>query len=109
MLLAGFMLGKFALKDLFSGIRPYYLTAIRMVGIPALLGVVMYLCGLRGTLLFWPLVFACLPLGLNLVVYPESNGFEKEAGENAKLCFVSYVLALVVLPCIFVVLTKICM
>lgn len=107
MLLAGFMLGKFSLKQLFSGIRPYYLTAIRMIGIPAAFGVVMYLCGLRGSLLFWPLVFSCLPLGLNLVVYPESNGFEKEAGDNAKLCFISYVLALVVLPCLFAVLTKI--
>ena len=43
----------------------------------------------------------CLP-------YAESNGFEKEAGDNAKLCFISYVLALAVLPCLFAVLTKIC-
>ena len=107
MLLAGFMLGKFPLKKLFSGIRPYYLTAIRMLGIPVAFGAVMYLCGLRGNLLFWPLVFACLPLGLNLVVYAESSGFEKEAGDNAKLCFISYVLALVVLPCLFAVMTRI--
>lgn len=108
MLLAGFMLGKFPLKKLFSGFRPYYLTAIRMIGIPVAFGAVLYLCGLRGNLLFWPLIFSCLPLGLNLVVYPESNGFEKEAGDNAKLCFISYVLALVVLPCLFAVMTKIC-
>jgi len=108
MLLAGFMLGKFPLKKLFSGIRPYYLSLIRMMGIPVVFGGVMYLCGLRGQFLFWPLVFACLPLGLNLVVYPESNGFEKEAGDNAKLCFISYILSLAVLPCIFAVLTKIC-
>ena len=108
MLLAGFMLGKFPLKKLFSGIRPYYLSLIRMVGIPAVFGGVMYLCGLRENLLFWPLVFACLPLGLNLVVYPESNGYEKEAGDNAKLCFLSYLMSLAVLPCIFAVLTKNC-
>ena len=108
MLLAGFMLGKFPLKKLFSGFRPYYLTAIRMIGIPAVLGVAMYGIGLRGSMLFWPLVFSCMPMGMNLVVYPESNGFEKEAGENAKLCFISCVLALVVLPCLFAVITKIC-
>ncbi len=106
MLLAGFMLGKFSLKQLFSGLRPYLLTAIRMLGIPAVLGVVMFLCGVRGDYLFWPLTFACLPLGLNLVVYPESLGYEKEAADNAKLCFISYVLALVVLPCVFALLTK---
>lgn len=108
MLLAGFMLGKFPLKKLFSGFRPYYLTAIRMIGIPAVFGVVLYLIGLRGSLLFWPLIFSCLPLGLNLVVYPESNGFEKEAGDNAKLCFISCVLALAVLPCLFAVMTRLC-
>jgi predicted permease len=108
MLLAGFMLGKFPLKQLFSGIRPYLLTAIRTLGIPAVFGVALFLCGIRGDYLFWPLIFACMPLGLNLVVYPESLGYEKEAGDNAKLCFVSYVLALVVLPCVFSLLTHIC-
>ena len=72
-------------------------------------GVIMYLCGIRNLYLFLPLVYLCLPLGLNLVVYPESCGYEKEAGDNAKLCFISYVLALVVLPCIFALLTKLCM
>lgn len=108
MLLAGFMLGKFPLKQLFSGVRPYTLTAIRMLGIPATLGIVLYLLGVRGDYLFWPLVFACLPLGLNLVVYPESLGYEKEAADNAKLCFVSYVLSLAVLPCLFALLQYIC-
>ena len=108
MLLGGFMLGKFPLKQLFSGVRPYLLTAIRMLGIPALLGGVLYLCGVRGDYLFWPLVLSCLPLGLNLVVYPESLGYEKEAADNAKLCFISYVLALGVLPCLFAFLQKLC-
>lgn len=108
MLLAGFMLGKFSLKQLFSGLRPYLLAAIRMLGIPALLGGVMFLCGVRGNYLFWPLAFACLPLGLNLVLYPESLGYEKEAADNAKFCFISYLLALVVLPCLFAVLQWLC-
>ena len=108
MLLAGFMLGKFQLKQLFSGVRPYLLTAIRMIGIPGALGAVLFLCGVRGDYLFWPLVFACLPLGLNLVVYPESLGYEKEAADNAKLCFISYVLALAVLPCLFAFLQWLC-
>lgn len=109
MLLAGFMLGKFPLKKLFTGIRPYYLTVIRMIGMPLLFGIVLMLCGVRGVYLFWPLVLVCLPLGLNLVVYPESYGYEKEAGDNAKLCFISYLLALAILPCVFALLTWLCM
>ena len=109
MLLAGFMLGKFSLKQLFSGFRPYYLTLIRMLGIPLVFGVVLYACGIRGQYLFQPLLFASLPLGLNLVVYPESCGYEKEAGDNAKLCFISYLMAIAILPCVFALLTKLCM
>ena len=105
MLLAGFMLGKFSLKQLFSGVRPYLLALIRMVGIPLIFGVVLYFCGIRGQYLFQPLLFVVLPLGLNLVVFPGSCGYEKEAGDNAKLCFISFILALGVLPCVFSVLT----
>ena len=41
----------------------------------------------------------------SLVVYPESQGHEKQASDNAKLCFVSYLLALIILPCTFALLT----
>ena len=81
------------------------LSLIRMVGIPLIFGVVLYLCGIQGQYLFQPLLFVALPLGLNLVVFPESCGYEKEAGDNAKLCFISFILALGVLPCVFSVLT----
>ena len=109
MLLAGFMLGKCSLRELFYGIRPYYLTLIRMVGIPLVFGAVMWVCGIRGQYLFQPLLFVSLPLGLNLVVFPESCGYEKEAGDNAKLCFISFLMAIIILPCVFAILTKFCM
>ena len=109
MLLLGFMMGKFPLKHLFSGFRPYLLTAIRMLGIPVVLGSLFWLCGLRNWYLFYCLVFFCMPFGSNLVVYPESLGFEKEAEDNARTCFISYVLSLVILPCIITVATKLCL
>ena len=105
MLLAGFMLGKFPLKDLLTGWRPYVYSIIRLVAIPVIFGVVLLLCGMKGQYLMLPLLVAGIPLGLNLVVYPESQGHEKQASDNAKLCFVSYLLALAVLPCTFALLT----
>lgn len=108
MLLAGFMLGKFPLSKLFSGWRPYVFTLVRILGISAILGGIFWLCGLRGELLFYLLLYTSMPLGLNLVVFPESSGYEKEAGDNAKLCFVSYLMALALLPCVFAVVTQIC-
>lgn len=105
MLLAGFMLGKFPLKDLLTGWRPYVYSAIRLIGIPLIFGVVLFLLGMKNQYFMLPLLVAGIPLGLNLVVYPESQGYEKQASDNAKLCFVSYLLALLVLPCTFALLT----
>ena len=105
MLLAGFMLGKFPLKDLLTGWRPYVYSAIRLIGIPLIFGVVLFLLGMKNQYFMLPLLVAGIPLGLNLVVYPESQGYEKQASDNAKLCFVSYLLALIVLPCTFALLT----
>lgn len=106
MLLAGFMLGKFRLKELLTGWRPYAYSAIRLVVIPLIFGAVLMLLGLKGQFLMMPLLVAGIPLGLNLVVYPESQGYEKQASDNAKLCFVSYLLALVVLPFTFAILNQ---
>ena len=104
MLLAGFMLGKFRLRDLLTGWRPYVYSGIRLIAIPLIFGVVLFVTGMEGTFLMMPLLVAGIPLGLNLVVYPESQGFEKQASDNAKLCFVSYILALVILPFTFAIL-----
>lgn len=106
MLLAGFMLGKFPLKNLLTGWRPYVYSAIRLILIPLIFGAVLLLLRMEGQFLMLPLLVAGIPLGLNLVVYPESQGFEKQASDNAKLCFVSYLLALLVLPISFAVLTR---
>lgn len=108
MLLVGFMLGKFPLSKLFSGWRPYVFTLVRILGVSAILGGIFWLCGLRGELLFYLLLYTSMPLGMNLVVFPESCGYEKEAGDNAKMCVVSYVMALGLLPAVFAVVTHIC-
>ncbi len=108
MLLAGFLLGKFPLKKLLTGKKPYLICVVRLVGIPLVFGAVMYLLGIRGQLLFLSLLFVTMPLGLNLVVFPESLGFEKDAENNAKLCFISFLMSLITLPCIFTLLTAIC-
>ena len=107
MLLAGFMLGKFPLKNLLTGWRPYVYSGIRLIGIPLIFGTVLMLLGVQGQYLMLPLLVAGIPLGLNLVVYPESQGHEKQASDNAKLCFVSYLLALGILPVTFAILAKI--
>ena len=105
MLLAGFMLGKFRLGQMIRDGRAYLYSAIRLVGIPLIFGSVLLLLGVRGKLLVLPLMLVGMPLGLNLVVYPESLGHEQLASDNAKMCFVSYIMALVCVPCTFAVVS----
>ena len=99
MILGGFVLGRFPLKKLLSGIRAYWLSAIRMLLIPVIVVGAYMLVGVRGMQLMTPGLFVSLPLGLNLVVFPESYGID--ASDNARLCFISYVLSIIVLPLSF--------
>ena len=52
-----------------------------------------------------PVMILCMPLGLNLVVFPESLGID--ASDNAKMCFVCNLLTIAVLPFIFALLSQI--
>lgn len=106
MLLAGFMLGKFPLKELLTGWRPYVYSLIRLVGIPIIFAAVLLTLGMQGQYLMLPMLIVGVPLGLNLVVYPESQGHEQQAGDNAKLCFVSFLLALIIQPISFSIVAQ---
>lgn len=106
MLLAGFMLGKFSLKELLNDWRPYFYSSIRLIGIPAIFFVLLKLCNVGSMYMMFPLLVAGIPMGLNLVVYPESQGYERQASDNAKLCFVSYLMALLILPCTYALLSS---
>lgn len=48
MLLAGFMLGKFPLRQLLTGWKPYIYSLVRMVGIPLIYAAPLLLCGVGG-------------------------------------------------------------
>ncbi|MBR2615112.1 MAG: AEC family transporter [Clostridia bacterium] len=99
MILAGVVMGSFPLKKLVSGLRPYLLGLIRLLGLPLFFGVILYVLGLRGTELFLGLVSVSLPSGMNIVVYPESLG--QDASANAKVCFVSVLMSLLTLPVVY--------
>lgn len=102
MLLAGFVLGAYPLKQLLSGTHSWLCGAIRLLAIPALFVGALYLLGARGMYLLIPGAFLALPPGLNMVVFPASFGHDTR--DNAKLCFVSHVLALPILPLAFAAL-----
>ena len=102
MLLAGFVLGGFPITELLKGKRSYLMSGIRLLGLPLIFGVVLWLLGMRGMYLALPVLILAMPLGLNLVVFPESQGID--ASDNAKMCFVCNLLTIVVLPPLFALL-----
>ena len=99
MLLTGSVLANVPLKKLFTSVRPYVIGIIRLLVIPCIMGGVMYLLGLRGDLFIIATACVSIPVGMNVVVYPESAGLDST--EGAKMCFISYVLALATLPVVF--------
>ncbi|MBO7149740.1 MAG: AEC family transporter [Clostridia bacterium] len=99
MLLTGAVLAGVPFLKLFTSWKPYVIGFIRLLLIPAILGVLMYLFGLRGELFIICMACISIPVGMNVVVYPESAGLDGTSG--AKMCFISYVLAVVTLPIVF--------
>ena len=103
MLLAGLSLGAFSLKDLLPLLRDIGLVAIRLVGIFVGVGLplfgICHLFDLPRFLFYMPAMYICLPVGLNCIAYPQSFG--KDASANARLCFLSFLMAIVTLPVIF--------
>jgi len=76
-----------------------------LIGIPALIGGVLFLLGVRGMYLALPVMLLAMPLGLNLVVFPESMGID--ASGNAKMCFVCNMLTICVIPVVFALLSQV--
>ncbi len=99
MLSIGIVLGCFALKDLLSGWRPYLYSFIRLVILPVLFGIALYSAGVKGFYFAIGLASVALPVGLNVVVFPESFG--QDSSKNAKTCFVSILMSIITLPVVF--------
>ena len=78
MLSAGIVLGAFGVTKLLSGVRPYVYSVIRLVGIPTLFAIPLFLVlrplNADGIFLILPMAAIAMPVGLNTVVYPESFG-----------------------------------
>ncbi len=99
MLLAGLVMGAKPLKELLCSKRSYFIEAIRLITMPLCIGTPLYLAGFRGVYLFLALLVVALPAGMNVIVFPESQG--QDATENSTLVFISTILSLIAVPLIF--------
>lgn len=103
MILTGAVLAGVPFGKLFTSWKPYVIGIIRLLAFPIVVGAiffVIHLCGVSGetfVLIFkLSIIVSAMPVGMNVVVFPESAG--QDSTEGAKSCFISYILALGALP-----------
>jgi predicted permease len=103
MLLTGAVLANTPLKKLFTSFKSYLIGIIKLVVIPLIIGCIAYLLkyfNLIPSQMFMMIVIvSAMPIGMNVVVYPESVGLDST--EGSKMCFLSYILGLITVPLIF--------
>ncbi len=103
MLLTGAVLANTPLKQLFNSGKSYLIGVIKLIAIPLIIGGIAYLLkyfNLIPSQMFMMIVIvSAMPIGMNVVVYPESVGLDST--EGSKMCFLSYILGLITVPLVF--------
>ena len=99
MVLAGFVIGSYDLKELFRNKRVYFVTLIRLILIPALFMPVLKLLNVPDDWLVLALIFLSTPIGLNTIVYPAAYSGETKTG--ASMVMISHTLSVITIPLMY--------
>ncbi len=101
MILAGFVIGGYSLKELLTNKKVYLTSAFRLVIIPSVMILILKLIGTSVEILVFVLIAFAAPLGLNTIVYPSAYGGDTKTG--ASMATISNVLAIATLPVMYLV------
>ncbi|MGN1120920.1 MAG: AEC family transporter [Eubacteriales bacterium] len=104
MILTGFILGVYRFKDLFRQPFAYVVSAVRVIALPAFFAILLKCLGISGENCMLPVIIACMPVGMNVVVFPTAYG--NDAAEPARICFISYLFSLITIPLFFSLLYR---
>lgn len=99
MLLTGIVMARQPVLKLLSSFKTYILAVIKNIFMPLIIGLILFLAGIRGELFMVAVASVAMPMGLNSVVFPEAFGGDGTYG--AQSCFISNLLALISLPLAF--------
>ena len=101
MILAGFVIGGYNLKELVTNKKVYFASLFRLVLIPALLMVGLSLINASEEIMILALIAFATPLGLNTIVFPAAYGGETKTG--ASMAMISHTLAVITIPVMYLV------
>ena len=102
MILTGFIIGGYNIKDILYNKKIYVLTILRLIVLPAIILTVLYLLGADLMVMTMALVAFSAALGLNTVVIPAAYGHDTKPG--ASMALISHVAAVFSLPLMYALL-----
>ncbi len=104
MVLAGFVIAGFPIKEILVNTKVYVATFLRMIAIPALLVLALRLLHVPTEVQVLALICFGTPLGLNSIVYPETYGGDVKTG--AAMATISHTLSVVIIPLMYLLLIE---
>lgn len=105
MVLTGFVIGNFDILKLLKKKRVYVATLLRLIVLPALFVVLIWLLGANKENMILCLFAFGTPLGLNTVVYPAAYGGDTKTG--ASMAMISHTLCVITIPLMYALLNVI--
>lgn len=102
MLLAGFVIGGYEFKSMFTDKKIYIATFLRLVIIPAVIVLGLKAFGTNKEIMTLALIAFATPLGLNTIVYPAAYGGDTKTG--ASMAMISHTLSVITLPLMYLFL-----
>lgn len=101
MLLAGFVVGGYDLKEMIKNKKVYFATLLRLIVLPSLFLLLLKLLGASEEILIYTLFVLGTPLGLNTIVFPAAYGGDTKTG--AAMAMISHTLSVITLPLMYYV------
>ena len=102
MILTGFVIGSYKLKNLFLQWQTYIVALLRLVVLPTVAVIVLRFLNTPDEIVVATLCANAMPLGLNTVIIPSAYGESPRIG--AGLALVSQIAAVVTIPVLFLLL-----
>lgn len=99
MILTGFVIGGYNLKDLIKGYEVYVMSLIRLIIIPVLAVLILRLFNTSGDIINVALICLAMPLGLNSIVIRAAYNGDTKLG--ASFALVSSAFGIITIPIIF--------
>ena len=102
MVLAGFVVGSYRLRDLLKNGKVYIATLLRLIIIPSAIIFALNALGVSELIQIFALIVFATPLELNTIVYPAAYGDDTKTGTS--MVMISYVLSVITIPLMYLIL-----